>query len=102
VFERFRELYTGIRKALPGVPVIYVSMKPSPSRWHLRQKVMEGNRLIKTYLATQRGAKFVSVWNAMLGANGQPNPALFVEDNLHMNKKGYAIWKKILEPHLLK
>jgi lysophospholipase L1-like esterase len=102
VFDRFRQLYTGIKKKLPGVSVVYVSMKPSPSRWHMRHKMMEGNRLIKAYLATQRGAKFVSVWNAMLGTNGFPIQGLYVEDDLHMNDKGYAIWKKILEPYLLK
>jgi lysophospholipase L1-like esterase len=27
---------------------------------------------------------------------------LFLEDKLHMNAKGYAIWQKLIEPHLLK
>jgi lysophospholipase L1-like esterase len=27
---------------------------------------------------------------------------IFVEDNLHMNAKGYAIWIKVIAPTLLK
>jgi lysophospholipase L1-like esterase len=38
----------------------------------------------------------------MLGAEGKPLPDIFVSDQLHMNAKGYAIWTKIIAPHLLK
>ena len=27
---------------------------------------------------------------------------LFVEDDLHMNAKGYAIWQKAIAPYLIK
>jgi hypothetical protein len=29
-------------------------------------------------------------------------PGIFLEDKLQMNPKGYAIWKKEIEPYLLK
>jgi lysophospholipase L1-like esterase len=38
----------------------------------------------------------------MLSKDGTPNKSLFIEDELHMNAKGYAIWQKIIEPYLLK
>jgi hypothetical protein len=28
--------------------------------------------------------------------------SLFGDDNLHMNKQGYAIWQKQIQPYLLK
>lgn len=103
VFERFKQLYLDIRKNLPNVPVVYISMKPSPSRWHMRNKVMEGNRLIEKFLKKKkRNASFVNVWDAMLGPDGQPMPEIFIHDRLHMNAKGYAIWKKIMLPYLIK
>lgn len=102
VFERFRQLFADIRTTFPGVPVIYVSMKPSPSRWHMRERVMEGNKRIRKFLRKQKHAVFISVWKEMLGADGEPKAELFVEDKLHMNAKGYAIWQKLIEPYLLK
>ena len=102
VFERFKQLFTAIRTKLPGVPVIYISMKPSPSRWHMRDRVMDGNKRIKRFLKKKRHTVFVSVWHDMLGADGEPIKELFIEDRLHMNAKGYAIWQKLIEPHLLK
>jgi lysophospholipase L1-like esterase len=36
----------------------------------------------------------------MLGADGKPRPELFLQDGLHMNNEGYAVWTKLLQPHL--
>jgi lysophospholipase L1-like esterase len=77
-------------------------MKPSPSRWHMKERLMEGNQLIKTFLKKQSNAAYINIWNAMLGTDGKPMQAIFIEDNLHMNANGYAIWQKIIEPYLLK
>ncbi|HNU87479.1 MAG TPA: GDSL-type esterase/lipase family protein [Ferruginibacter sp.] len=102
VFERFKQLFTDIRSKFPEVPVIYISMKPSPSRWHMRDRVMDGNKRIRKMLKKKKHTVFVSVWNDMLGPDGEPVKEIFIEDKLHMNAKGYAIWQKLIEPYLLK
>ena len=102
VFNRFKTLFSEIRTVYPKVPIAYISMKPSPSRWNLRDKFMTGNHLIEDYLKKQKNAQFISVWKPMLGSDGKPKKELFVEDNLHMNAQGYAIWQKIIQPTLVK
>jgi lysophospholipase L1-like esterase len=102
VFNRFQKLFSEIRAVYPTVPVVYVSLKPSPSRWHLKEKAIAVNTLIENYLKGQKNAQFVSVWNEMLGKNGRPKQELFGEDNLHMNAQGYAIWQKLIQPYLIK
>lgn len=103
VFERFKKLYDDIRLNLGKVPIVYVSMKPSPSRWHLREKQSDGNERIRKFLRKKkRRAVFVDVWPGMLGPDGKPNPELYIADKLHMNAQGYIIWQKLLEPLLLK
>ena len=102
VFERFKELFQMIREKFTDLPVAYVSMKPSPSRRHLFSKMREGNKLIKDFLATQKNTAFIDVHQQMLNETGEPIPELFLEDSLHMNPKGYAIWKKAIEPYLQK
>jgi len=37
---------------------------------------------------------FINVFPLMLGPDGLPKPDIYVEDRLHMNPKGYAIWKE--------
>ncbi|MEY3239131.1 MAG: hypothetical protein RIR11_569 [Bacteroidota bacterium] len=102
VFGRFQTLFKDIRTSLPNVPVVYVSMKPSPSRMHLLGKMQEGNTLIKTYLSQQKNAIFADVYHRMLNTDGQPEVSLFLGDMLHMNAKGYKIWQDVLEDYLIR
>jgi lysophospholipase L1-like esterase len=102
VYQRFEQLFTLIRSKMPGVPVAFISLKPSPSRWQLNDKMIAANDLIKKYLRKKKKASFIDVYHKMLGADGTPIKEIFTEDNLHMNAKGYAIWQKIIEPYLKK
>lgn len=102
VFNRFKQLFTIIRNRYPKVKVTYVSMKPSPSRQLLLSKMIIGNELIKKYLSSKKRTSYVDVYKEMIDDEGKPRPDLFLDDNLHMNKTGYAIWHKFIEPHLLK
>ncbi|MCH5599652.1 SGNH/GDSL hydrolase family protein [Niabella ginsengisoli] len=77
-------------------------MKPSPSRKHLLSKYKEANGLIKEFLKKDKNAKFIDVYSLMLNKDGSVMSEIFVDDNLHMNAKGYAIWKKAMQPYLKK
>jgi lysophospholipase L1-like esterase len=101
VFERFKQFFSDVRSRFPNIPLAYISMKPSPSRWHMKERMMEGNELIKKYLRKKKRTKFINVWNAMLGYDGKPIEDIFTEDSLHMNARGYAIWKRLIEPVLI-
>lgn len=102
VFYRFKQLFKMIRGHLHKISVLYISIKPSPSRKHLMPKFEEGNELIKKYLGKKKKAVFVDVYHKMLNEDGTPMKDIFIEDSLHMNAKGYAIWQKVIEPYLLK
>jgi len=110
VFDRFYGLYDTI-KVKTGASIAFISMKPSPSRRHLFSKMKEANHMISNFISRQedaviynkpRKATFIDVYNKMLNAAGQPIPEIFLEDSLHMNAKGYAIWQKGIQPYLLK
>lgn len=48
VRNRFRSLMKIIRSALGKLPVAFISIKPSPSRWKLEEKFVKANKLIKS------------------------------------------------------
>jgi len=100
VFADYRAFRDKIHVALPETKIVFVSIKPSPSRWKLREKTLEANRLIREEVARGHNQVFVDVWTAMLGDDGMPRAELFLKDQLHMNETGYAIWSKLLERHL--
>jgi lysophospholipase L1-like esterase len=96
-FKRFTEL---VRQKLPKTRIIYISLKPSPSRWKLADKFRQTNYLIKAQVARDKRAVFVDVWPAMLNEKGEPRPELFLNDMLHMKENGYEIWRGLLAKHL--
>ncbi|HEX2846974.1 MAG TPA: GDSL-type esterase/lipase family protein [Chitinophagaceae bacterium] len=102
VLKRFQKLFTLIRSKLPQASIVFISMKPSPSRQLLLGKMQEGNSLIKAFLQKQKNTDFIDVYKEMVDSEGKPMQDLFLDDNLHMNRKGYILWKKLIEPHLMK
>lgn len=100
VVTRFKILFHWIQQHYKNIPFIYVSMKPSPSRQHLMSKYNQANKIIQGYIATFKNTVYVDAYHAMLKPDGSPMTDIFLSDNLHMNAKGYAIWQKLLAPHL--
>ena len=100
VFNRFKTLYEDIRKKQPKVPIVFVSIKPSISRWKMKEKQIETNKLIEAFINKKRNIVFVNIWNQMLDENGNPKKDIFISDNLHMNEKGYEIWIAALKDQL--
>jgi lysophospholipase L1-like esterase len=98
VADDFRAFLGKIRAALPDTRVIYISNAPNPARWHLRDAWVDLNARIGAYADGDPRLTFVDVWHEMLDPAGQPRPELFVEDRLHMNERGYAIWARVLRP----
>lgn len=102
VLNRFKTLFTLIRQKLPLVPIAFISIKPSPSRAKFQQTIIESNKLIKKYLRGQPKTAFIDIYDLMLNQKKQMRPELYVEDQLHMNEKGYEIWTKAIKPYLIK
>ena len=94
-------LVKAIRKALPNTNIVFISAKPSISRWNLKTEYEVFNAKLEKYTKRQKNMQFVDVWNKMLLKNGEVDPTLFIEDGLHMNIAGYTIWKNAIEPFLL-
>lgn len=96
----FKTFVAGVRTKLPKVKIAYIAIAGNPSRWAQVDKVREANKLIRDFTATQDGLSFIDVFPAMMSADGTPQPDIFVADKLHMNEKGYAIWKRVVGEHL--
>ncbi len=102
VLQRFKTFFQLMRAKYKNVPFAYVSMKPSPSRAHLMPKYSEANKQIKKYLSNKPKTVFIDVYHSMLLADGTAMKNIFLSDSLHMNSKGYAIWKRKIAPYLIK
>ncbi len=99
--NRFKKLFGMIRETDKNVFVTFVSLKPSPNRKKLYAKYAEGNQLIEQFLKQQKKTSFIDVYHLMM-QNGKPIKEIFIQDSLHMNRKGYELWTKKMKPYLKK
>lgn len=100
VHADYRTFVKRVRDKLPQTKIVWVSIKPSPKRWALRDVAMAANKLIQQDIAASQGDVYVDVWTPMLGDDGQPRPELYLADQLHLTPAGYELWNKLVLPHL--
>ncbi len=99
VARNFEVLIKLIRDKHGAIPVYFISLKPSPARWSLESKFLETNERIKNYCAKNDDLFYIDIHPAMINDN-KPDPDLYVEDDLHMSRRGYEIWLKAIQSAL--
>lgn len=93
-------VYGAVKTKLPDAKIYFISPKPSISRWHLKETYEETNSLLKDFCNANENLNYIDVWNPMLNDSGEPISDIFIEDDLHMNAKGYQIWGKVIGEYL--
>lgn len=88
----FENLLAKIREKYGNIPCTYISIKPSISRWYLSDSIRYTNSNIKELCLKDENFHFVNIYEDMLDANGYPDEKYFVQDGLHLSKKGYKLW----------
>lgn len=92
VIQFFQTLLMKIRTKYGNIPVAFIAVKPSPSRWNIEGSLAYTNKIVKAFIAKEEYCEFIDIYDGMLDDHKQPRYDMYVEDHLHMNKKGYKIW----------
>jgi lysophospholipase L1-like esterase len=56
-------------------------------------KMVETNQLIEQVCNSELNCTYIDVANKLLN-DGLPKQNIFIEDGLHLNKKGYQLWSE--------
>jgi len=96
VFQDYRTFVETVGARLPNTRIAYISIAPNPARWSQIEQVKAANRMIEEHARGNPRLAFINVFPHMLGPDGQPKADIFLKDRLHMNEKGYAIWKDVV------
>ncbi len=100
VFEGYLAFVKTLQAVLPGMPIYFISITPTPLRWKLWPVVQQANRLIRAHAGTDPALHYIDITSAFLDSNGRPDPRLFRPDRLHPNRKGYEKWTALIKPVL--
>lgn len=93
-YSRFTRL---VHARLPRTRIIFITIKPSGSRWSLWPEMNRANGLIKASCEKDDRLFFADLAAPLLGPDGRPDRGLFLDDQLHLNVRGYAAWTKVLK-----
>ncbi len=100
VLKEAKQLVDMIKRDKPGTKIVLISPKPSLARWELKKEYLQMNSLLEKLARQNEGVEFADVWEAMVDENGEVYRDIFVDDNLHLNEKGYKIWEQVLSRHV--
>jgi lysophospholipase L1-like esterase len=99
VLTCFRQLAAKIESKLPGVPYGFISIKLSPARMGIADRIRRANELIRKEIECRPAGYFIPIHDAMLDAQGIPQRDFFLADGLHLNLAGYRLWEQILSSY---
>ncbi len=93
-FSRMVELY------MPGTPVLFLSIKPSPARSKTLENYRRANEMLYEFALGKNHVRYVDVFQLMIDEKGDAIESYFTGDMLHMNRQGYKLWTELLRPWL--
>ncbi len=100
VRNRYAEFLRRIRHHCGGIPVTFISIKPSPARWGNVKAIRRANELIANLVEAEQASHpqtwYLDFASAMVQPDGAPDRSLYEPDQLHLNARGYALWKRLL------
>lgn len=98
VIQGYRIIKAKIRKKYPDILIHYISIKPSPLRDYLIPTIKAVNKTIKEDIDADEAMRYINVFDGMLDGHN-PDTTYFLSDLLHLNRRGYQVWKNIVRKH---
>ena len=90
----FKQMVIEVRNRFGNIPLVYISVKPSIRRFNIIEQIRFTNKIISSEIKKMdEHVFFVNIFDKMLDANRYPDRSMFQSEGLHMNDKGYALWK---------
>ena len=101
ILEAFHAFLASVHAALPETRIYLLAIKPSIARWQLWPQMQAANALLKATCEANPLLTYIDIASPMLDESGEPKPDIFLEDDLHMNERGYALWTTAVRPILV-
>ena len=85
VQKAFARLIQNVRRDLPDVKIVFLSIAPSIARWDQVDRQREANRAVQAFVESGQaeGVSFIDTSSAFLGSDGKPAPECFLDDLQH-------------------
>jgi lysophospholipase L1-like esterase len=96
ILRWFRSLADKVAASLGPIPFGFVSVKPSPARYPIIDRIRCVNDLVRRDIESRVSGYYVDVFSVMLDQAGKPRAEYFLDDGLHLSREGYRLWGRLL------
>ena len=100
IIAHLNSVFQRIWEALPETQIVFIAAKPSPLRWNKHEQYEALNAALSRMAGRDRRLVYADVYTPML-RDGSVIEDIFIEDRLHMNEAGYALWDEVMKPLIL-
>ncbi len=100
VARLFKYVVSEVRKSHPTQPVFLIAITPTPSRFKAWPQIQMANIELQKVCDGDPSLHFIATESKYLDSAGNPIPKYFLDDMLHQNRDGYAVWSSIVKPEL--
>ena len=102
IADQLEQIISRIHASSPDTRIYVLSVKPSLARVEVWDKAQETTELYQQIVARDDRLQFIDVATPFLKADGSVMDDVFVDDGLHLNDKGNAIWARAIKDVLMK
>jgi lysophospholipase L1-like esterase len=95
---QLRTFIAAKRRRMGRLPLLLMSLKPSPTRWDDRPTQAAYNAAARQIADAAGDIDYIDIVPSLL-IDGKPGP-FYVDDGIHMNAAGYAVWAAIIRAAL--
>jgi lysophospholipase L1-like esterase len=100
IIAHLNSIFQRIWSALPETEIVFISVKPSPLRWDKHEQYEALNAAVERIASRDKRLSYADVYSVMLDGD-TVREDIFIQDRLHMNEQGYALWDEVIRPMLL-
>jgi lysophospholipase L1-like esterase len=97
VLADFKTWWNLVQGNFPGTPLIFIPIKPCPSRWDIWPEESKVNAAVLEMSKEDKFLYYADTATPMLETGQPPAEDLFIADLLHLSDKGYAIWTGVVQ-----
>lgn len=81
---------------LPGTEIIFLSIKPSPSRMRYWKRMDRANHMLKDLCMEHENVIYIDISTPMFSKPGILKNDIYAEDGVHLNDKGYSLLRHVI------
>jgi lysophospholipase L1-like esterase len=100
--EECRAFINQCQQHLPHTEIIFLSIKPSPSRMRYWKQMEKANQMLEELCRINEHVIFIDISTPMFIRPGILKNDIYAEDGVHLNDKGYNLLRQVILENRLK